>query len=122
MLPAVNYNSGGIFATQIAVADVNGDLKPDLVVGNGYDESISGKGGVGVLLGNGDGTFQPAVTHDTGGPGSFANSVLVTDVTVATTAIVSLAVRWLCCWAMATVVSSPPWPTVEQLGPLSWQM
>ena len=79
-LPAVNYNSGGIFATQLAVADINGDGKPDLVVGNGYDGSIPGNGGVGVLLGNGDGTFQPVVTHDTGGPGSFAVGVLVTDV------------------------------------------
>ena len=79
-LPAVNYNSGGIFATQVAIADVNGDGKPDLIVGNGYDGSIPGNGGVGVLLGNGDGTFQPVVTHDTGGAGSFANGVVVTDV------------------------------------------
>jgi hypothetical protein len=79
-LPAVNYISGGIFATQVAVADVNGDGKPDLIVGNGFNGSIPGNGGVGVLLGNGDGTFRTAVTHDTGGPGSFVNGVVVTDV------------------------------------------
>jgi hypothetical protein len=36
----------------LAVADVNGDGKPDLVVANYYDDTVS------VLLGNGDGTFQ----------------------------------------------------------------
>lgn len=41
------------FATQIAVADLNGDLKQDLVVSSS-DE-------IAVLLGNGDGTFQPAL-------------------------------------------------------------
>jgi FG-GAP-like repeat/FG-GAP repeat len=79
-LPGVLYNSGGIFATSVAVADVNGDGKPDLLVGNGYDGTIPNNGGVGILLGKGDGTFQPAITHDTGGPGSFANSVVVADI------------------------------------------
>ena len=79
-LPAVVYDSGGAFANAVAVADVNGDGKPDLLVGNGYDGGIPGNGGVGVLLGNGDGTFQPAVTHDTGGSGSFASSVAAADV------------------------------------------
>ena len=59
---------------------MNADGKLDLIVGNGYDGSIPSNGGVGVLLGNGDGTFQSAVTHDTGGPGSLANGVVVTDV------------------------------------------
>ncbi|HEX9112079.1 MAG TPA: FG-GAP-like repeat-containing protein [Terriglobales bacterium] len=49
----------------IAVADVNGDGKPDIVVGNApFDSSESS---VGVLLGNGDGTFQSAKAYGTGG-------------------------------------------------------
>lgn len=54
-VPAVTYNSGG-YATSVAAADLNRDGKPDLVVAN-----IEGT--VGVLLGNGDGTFQPVVTY-----------------------------------------------------------
>ena len=38
--------------TGMTVADVNGDGKPDLLVGNAYGDLL-------VLLGNGDGTFQP---------------------------------------------------------------
>jgi hypothetical protein len=69
--PAISYSSGGSGARSIAVADVNGDGKPDLLVAN-----FSGT--VGVLLGNGDGTFQPAVTYNSGGDG--ARSVAVGDV------------------------------------------
>jgi hypothetical protein len=68
---AVNYGSGGYLATSVAVADVNGDGKPDLVVANFA-------GNVGVLLGNGDGTFQTAVTYGTGGGDT--QSVAVADV------------------------------------------
>ena len=49
---------------------MNGDGKPDLVVANCSSSSsdCSGGGGtVGVLLGNGDGTFQTAVTFGSGG-------------------------------------------------------
>src|SRR5208283_446630 len=60
--PVVKYNSGGSGAISVAVADVNGDGKPDIVVLN----AIQQEGTVGVLLGNGDGTFQPPVTYDTG--------------------------------------------------------
>jgi hypothetical protein len=71
---AVTYDSGDDLANSIAVADVNGDGKPDLVVANLGRPS----GSVGVLLGNGDGTFQPAVIYDSGG--DFASSVAVADV------------------------------------------
>jgi hypothetical protein len=78
--PAVNYNSGGYDgALSVAVADVNGDGKPDLLVANEcVDSSNCSNGGVGVLLGNGDGTFQAPVTYSSGGYG--ANSVVVADV------------------------------------------
>src|ERR1019366_4709092 len=73
--PAVTYFtyfSGCWNPTAVAVADLNGDGKPDLVMGCG---SIAA---VGVMLGNGDGTFQPAVTYDSGGRDPW--SVAVADV------------------------------------------
>lgn len=52
---AVTYPSGGDLPTSVAVADVNGDGKPDILVAN---QSY----GINMLLGNGDGTFQPVVS------------------------------------------------------------
>ena len=79
---AVSYSSGGNWARSVAVADVNGDGKPDLVVANcassGNCGSDSSDGTVGVLLGNGDGTFQSPLTYDSGG--YIAWSVAVADV------------------------------------------
>ena len=57
--PAVTYRSGGYNAVSLAVADVNGDGAPDLLVANQW-------GGIGVLLGNGNLTFQPAVSYSSG--------------------------------------------------------
>jgi hypothetical protein len=51
----VLYSTGGGNANALVVADVNGDDKLDVLTTNGS--------GIGVLLGNGDGTFQPAVTY-----------------------------------------------------------
>ncbi len=63
-LPAVDYDSGGYIAASVAIGDVNGDGIPDLVVAN----YANYKGNtVAVLLGNGDGTFLPAVTYSPGG-------------------------------------------------------
>ena len=72
------YSSGGFTALSVAVADVNGDAKPDLVVANWCTDSSCTASSVGVLLGNGDGTFQTVVTYDSGG--IFPNSVVIGDV------------------------------------------
>jgi hypothetical protein len=82
-LAAQTYSSGGEYAQSIAVGDVNGDGKQDLVVANSCDSiNCTGNGVVGVLLGNGDGTFQAPMSYDSGGYGGGYNvtSVAVADV------------------------------------------
>jgi len=54
----VEYPTGD--AGSIAVADLNGDGKPDLLVTTFHNQSVA------VLLGNGDGTFQPATGYAVG--------------------------------------------------------
>ena len=56
---AVNYAAGS-HPHSVAIADFNGDGNPDLVVTNEGDDNIS------VLLGKGNGTFQPAVNYAAG--------------------------------------------------------
>ena len=75
----LSYGLGGYFALAVVVADVNGDGRPDLLVANlCADSSCYTNGSVGVLLGNGDGTFQAAQTYDAGD--YYANSLAVADV------------------------------------------
>ena len=55
----------GIFPLSVAIADFNGDHRPDLAIANpcGTDEACVSLGSVGIMLGNGDGTFQPVVNY-----------------------------------------------------------
>jgi FG-GAP-like repeat len=48
---------------------VNGDGKPDLLVTN-QQQNACAHSAVGVLLGNGDGTFQTAMNYCTGATGT----------------------------------------------------
>jgi hypothetical protein len=63
-------NGNGIGPTSVAVGDFNNDGNLDVVTANYTDGTVS------VLLGNGDGTFQPAVTYVVG---NNPNSVAVGD-------------------------------------------
>ena len=71
---ATVYDSGGLYATPLVVTDTNGDGKPDLLVS--HSQFCTGKPAnascIGVLLGAGNGTFQPAVTYESGGTGAWS--------------------------------------------------
>ncbi len=75
---AVSYSSGGDGGNSIAIADLNGDVYPDLGLVS-YCASGSGcaNGSVAVRLGNGNGTFKLPVSYASGG--QFADSVAVAD-------------------------------------------
>lgn len=72
--PVVTYSAGaGSAPNAIAVADVNGDGKPDLLTAN-YGSNTAG-----VLLGTGTGAFGPATPYPTG-TGSTPAGIAVADV------------------------------------------
>jgi FG-GAP-like repeat/Bacterial Ig-like domain (group 2) len=71
---AVNYATGS-GPPSVAIGDLNGDGYPDLVLAN-YGISPDFQGSVSVLLGNGDGTFQPAVNYEAG---TSSDSVAIGD-------------------------------------------
>src|SRR5215472_61268 len=64
----------GAPASSVVVADLNGDGKLDLATANGSDTSLTGN--VSILIGKGDGTFQPAVNY---GAGTQPLSLVVAD-------------------------------------------
>jgi hypothetical protein len=84
--PVATYDSGGFYSNSIAMADLNGDGKLDVVVTDCAPAGSTSCSGtvdeaVGVLLGKGDGTFGPVNTYDTGGAGSiFPTPVMIADV------------------------------------------
>ena len=82
--PAVSYDSGGSWSASVVVVDVNGDGYPDILAVNECPLDIQcyppgATGIVGVLIGNGDGTFQPTVGFSTGGLGATLATVIDVD-------------------------------------------
>jgi hypothetical protein len=67
----------GYFPTALALGDFNGDGRLDLTVAHNDCTSIPCKGDAAVLVGNGDGTFQPLVDYRVGDD---PRSILVADV------------------------------------------
>jgi hypothetical protein len=79
--PQQTYVVGGL-PRAVAIADFNGDGKPDLVVPIRGNVAGGFKPALGVLLGNGDGTFQSEATFAVGtGSNPFPSCVAVSDLT-----------------------------------------
>ena len=75
---AVPYYSGGNGANAAAIAELRGTGQPlDVVLSNWCSDANCTGGSVAVLLGKGDGTFQPPVRYPSGG--LFADFVVVAD-------------------------------------------
>ncbi|MBF9239807.1 T9SS type A sorting domain-containing protein [Hymenobacter sp. BT683] len=72
--PVVAYPTGGAGTPyKVVAADVNGDGRPDAIVANSTTSTV------GVLLGNGDGTFRTVTTYSVGA-NRLPYSVAVADV------------------------------------------
>src|SRR5947199_257311 len=62
--PVHTYATAGAISHSIAVADVNEDGKPDLIVTNQHvNDNSCASAAVAILLGNGNGTFQIAKNY-----------------------------------------------------------
>ncbi|MFZ2171416.1 MAG: VCBS repeat-containing protein, partial [Methylococcaceae bacterium] len=72
----ITYTIGGFHSKPVAMADFNRDGKADLAATITY----SGYEGIWIMLGNGDGSFQPAIRHKARNDSSyFSDSVTVGD-------------------------------------------
>jgi hypothetical protein len=65
-LPPVSYPTRGVEPLDIIVRDFNGDGKLDIAVTNPGDQANNFKSSISIFMGNGNGTFKPAVTYASG--------------------------------------------------------
>jgi uncharacterized membrane protein len=72
---AVPYITSGYNPYSVAIADVNGDGKPDLIIANEQQSKTDPAGSISVMLGKDDGTFHPAVNYSSGGDSAYSISV-----------------------------------------------
>jgi hypothetical protein len=70
--------AAGVSSNQLAMGDVNGDGKPDIAFVFDTFGQIT-KDNLGVLIGNGDGSFQPMQAY-TVGKRPIANAIVLGDI------------------------------------------